>query len=46
MFKLYHSSEDKSKYLGENALRMVSDVLVNTVLKIDKENVVVKSTIR
>lgn len=36
MFKLYHSPEDKSEYLSENALKMVSDVLVNVVLKMDK----------
>ena len=38
MFQLYHSSEDKSEYLSEKALKMVSDVLVSTVLKLDKEN--------
>lgn len=37
MFRRYHSPEDKSKYLSEKALRMVSDVLVEAVLKIDKE---------
>ncbi len=38
MFKLYHSPEDKSEYLSEKALKMVSGVLVDVVLKIDKEN--------
>jgi len=38
MFKLYHSPEDKSEYISEKALRMVSDVLVNVVLKFDKED--------
>lgn len=38
MFQLYHSSEDKSEYLSEDSLKMVSDVLVNVVLKFDKEN--------
>lgn len=36
MFQRYHSSEDKSKYLNEGALKMASDVLVGTVLRIDK----------
>ena len=36
MFQLYHSPEDKSEYLNENALKMVSDVMVNVILKIDK----------
>lgn len=35
MFQLYHSSEDKSEYLSEKALKMVSDVLVSTILKFD-----------
>jgi len=38
MFKLYHSPEDKSEYLSEDALKMVSKVLVRVVLKFDKEN--------
>ena len=38
MFQLYHSPEDKSEHLSENALEMVSDVLVDVVLKLDKEN--------
>lgn len=37
MFQLYHSPEDKSEYLSEGALKMVSDVLIGVVLKIDKE---------
>lgn len=36
MFQLYHSPEDKSIYLSEKALKMVSDVLIGTVLKLDK----------
>ena len=36
MFQLYHSSEDKSEYLSENALKMVSDVLVDVVLKLER----------
>ena len=36
MFQLYHSSEDKSEYLSEKALKMVSDVLTDIVLKLDK----------
>lgn len=38
MFQLYHSSEDKSEYLSEKALKMVSDVLVGVILRFDKEN--------
>ena len=38
MFKLYHSPEDKSEYLSEKTLKMVSDVLVGVVLKFNKEN--------
>ena len=38
MFQLYHSSEDKSEHLSENALKMVSEVLVGVILKFDKEN--------
>lgn len=38
MFQLYHSPEDKSDYLSEKALKMVSDVLVGVVLKFDKKN--------
>ncbi len=34
-FQLYHSSEDKSKYLNESALRMTSDVLYNAVIGMD-----------
>ncbi len=36
MFKLYHSPEDKSEYLSENALKMVSDVLIDVALNFDK----------
>ena len=36
MFQLYHSTEDKSEYLNEKTLKMVSDVLISTMLKIDK----------
>jgi hypothetical protein len=36
MFQRYHSPEDKSEYLSENALKMVSDVLVDVVLKFEK----------
>ena len=36
MFKLYHSPEDKGEYLSEKPLKMVSDVLVNTVIRIEK----------
>ncbi len=36
MFQLYHSSEDKSEYLSEKALRMVSDILIKTIMKFDK----------
>jgi aminopeptidase-like protein len=35
MFQRYHSSEDKSEYLSEDALKMVSDVLVNTLVELD-----------
>ncbi len=35
MFQRYHSSEDKSEYLNEDSLKMVSDILVATVLKLD-----------
>ena len=38
MFQRYHSPEDKSEYLSENALKMVSDVLVSVVLRLNKEN--------
>ena len=37
-FQLYHSSEDKSKYLSENALKMTSDVLYNVIINIDRLN--------
>lgn len=38
MFQRYHSPEDKSEYLSENALKMVSDVLIGVVLRLNKEN--------
>jgi len=38
MFKLYHSPEDKSGFLSEKALRMVSDLLVNAISKLEKYN--------
>lgn len=37
MFRHYHSSEDKSDYLSEDALKMVSDVLIGVILKFDKK---------
>lgn len=37
LFLRYHSPEDKSEYLSENALKMVSDVLVDVALKFDKK---------
>jgi len=37
-FQLYHSSEDKSEYLSENALRMTSDALYNAIINIDMSN--------
>ena len=36
MFKLYHSSEDKSKYLNESAMEMTADVLFDTLIRLDK----------
>ncbi len=36
MFQRYHSSEDKSEYLSETALRMASDVLINVILKLER----------
>ncbi|MEK6984001.1 MAG: M20/M25/M40 family metallo-hydrolase [Nanoarchaeota archaeon] len=38
MFQHYHSREDKSDYVSEGTLRMISDALVGTVLKLDKTN--------
>ena len=35
-FQLYHSPEDKSKYLSERALQMTSDVLFHAVVNMDK----------
>lgn len=37
-FQLYHSSEDKSKYLSESALIMTSNVLYNTITYIEQLN--------
>ena len=37
MFQLYHSPEDKSKYLSENTLKMVSGVLVDAIVRLDKD---------
>ena len=36
MFQLYHSPEDKSEYLSEKTLKVVSDVLVGVILNTDK----------
>ncbi len=38
MFKLYHSSEDKSKYLSEEALRLMSDVIYTSIIRLDQNN--------
>jgi len=35
-FRLYHSSEDKSEYLSEKAMKMTSEVLFNAIIEIDK----------
>ncbi len=35
MFQLYHSPEDKSEYLSEKALKMVSYILIDVALKFD-----------
>lgn len=35
-FQLYHSREDKSKYLNESALQMTSDVLFNALINLDE----------
>ena len=35
MFQLYHSSEDKSKYLNESALQMMSRVIYSSILELD-----------
>lgn len=37
MFQLYHSPEDRSDYLSEDALKMVSDVLVDLMRKFNNE---------
>jgi aminopeptidase-like protein len=36
-FQLYHSSEDKSKYLSERALRMTSNVLYSAITELDSQ---------
>ena len=36
MFQRYHSPEDKSEYLSEDALKMVSDVLIGVILRLEK----------
>ena len=38
LFQLYHSNEDKSKYLNKGALKMTSDVLYHTVISLDKSS--------
>jgi len=42
MFQLYHSPEDKSEYLSEEALKMVSGVLINVVLKFEQNKKILK----
>lgn len=37
LFRYYHTSEDKSKYLSESALQMMSDVVYNAVVNLDRE---------
>ena len=37
MFKLYHSTEDKSKYLNESAMEMTADVLTESLINLDKK---------
>jgi len=37
MFKLYHTSEDKSKYLNENAMEMTAGVLTESLINLDKK---------
>ena len=36
MFQIYHSSEDKSKYLNESALEMTSNVLFKALVNMDR----------
>ena len=38
MFELYHSSEDKSKYLSEEALRLMSDVIYTSIVRLDQDS--------
>lgn len=37
LFQYYHTSEDKSKYLSESALKMMSDVLYHSIINLDKK---------
>lgn len=37
MFKLYHSTEDKSKYLNESAMEMTLNLILETLINIDKK---------
>ncbi|MCH8004143.1 MAG: M20/M25/M40 family metallo-hydrolase [Nanoarchaeota archaeon] len=37
MFKLYHSKNDKSIYLNENAMGMTADVLTESLINLDKK---------
>jgi len=37
MFKLYHSKNDKSIYLNENAMKMTADVLTESLINLDKK---------
>lgn len=36
MFKLYHSSKDKSEYLNEEAMEITTDVLTESLINLDK----------
>ena len=36
LFQRYHSKEDKSEYLSEGTLRMMSEVMIDAVKKMDK----------
>jgi len=37
MFKLYHSKNDKSIYLNENAMEMTAEVLTESLINLDKK---------
>jgi len=37
MFKLYHSKNDKSIYLNENAMKMTTEVLTESLINLDKK---------